>query len=321
MKKYGCLLVALGTPASPEPSDIRDFLRAFLSDPAVVDFPRWLWNPILHQIILRVRPEKIAPTYASIWQADGSPLEVYTKAQCVQLAKALPEVEVKFAMTYTKPSIAQTVQEFAAEGTDEIVLIPLCPHYVPSTVADIYRQTALLNAAGDLPKISIVPQWSTQKEYIAWYRQQLREAIAEHRPERIIFSYHGVPQRKAHAPNLYQQQCWATTTAIMAEMPECAYEVTFQSKFGPGKWLQPATIDRMTQLPNQGTRRILLLTPGFLADCIETLDELDVLNQNAFTQAGGEHFARVAPLNADAAAGNILAQILHRQIVDSEELQ
>ncbi|WP_353066435.1 ferrochelatase [Arcanobacterium hippocoleae] len=304
--KRGCLIVALGTPASPEPNDIRQFLKAFLSDRAVVDFPRWLWKPILNHIVLRVRPEKVAPTYREIWMNEGSPLEVYTKAQCELLAAALPDIEVKYAMTYTEPSISAAISEFTAE---EVIIIPLYPQYAPSTVADIYRQVEILQAQKDAPRLKIVPQWPDFAPYIAWYRSEIAAAIAAERPDRIVFSYHGVPQRKVHHPESYKAQCMQTTAAIMRDFSEVPYEISFQSKFGPGKWLAPATIERMAELPGAGVENILLITPGFLVDCIETIDELDVLNQEVFKKSGGKKYSRLAPLNADAQAGNILAQL------------
>ncbi|XCB30371.1 ferrochelatase [Arcanobacterium hippocoleae] len=314
MAKRGCLLVALGTPASPEPNDIREFLRAFLSDPAVVDFPRWLWKPILHHIVLRVRPEKVAPTYSAIWTADGSPLEVHTKAQWKALAAELPEIEVRYAMTYTKPSIAEAISQFTAE---EVVVIPLFPHYAPSTVADIRRQVSEIAKLPGAPQLSIAAQWPENSEYISWYQGQIRTALQDCRPDKIVFSYHGVPQRKVHNPDSYRQQCLHTTAGIMRAFTGVAFETTFQSKFGPGKWLQPATIERIAQLPHEGIKSVLLATPGFTADCIETIDELDVLNQSAFKEAGGENYARLAPVNGDAAVGKILASIYRQHFSES----
>lgn len=311
MTRYGCLLVALGTPASAEPDDIRDFLRAFLSDRAVVDFPSWLWKPILHGIILRVRPQKIAPIYRSIWTEAGSPLEVYTKAQCELVAQALPDVEVKFAMTYTQPSIERQISEFNA---DKVVVIPLCPHYAPATVAEIYRQVALCRKNMCGMEISLVPAWAVHQPYINWYREKLDQAIALHAPDKIVFSYHGLPQRKVHEPDSYRQQCFATTQAIVGERKDCNWEITFQSKFGPGKWLQPATVERMAQLPTENVGKILLLSPGFVADCIETDDELDRINRETFFAAGGLEFTRISPLNDDLAAGEILADLFRNQI-------
>lgn len=305
--KRGCLLVALGTPARPDPDAIREFLRTFLSDPAVVDFPKWLWKPILENIVLRFRPAKIAPIYQKIWTECGSPLEVYTKAQCDLVARALPDYEVKYAMTYTKPDIFTALSEFTA---DEVAILPLYPHHVPSTISDIYRQVAVAEKKLGEMKLSIIPEWSENKNYIEWYREKLQKEIAIKQPEKIIFSYHGVPERKAHQPASYLKQCVQSTNAIMQGIEKIPYESTFQSKFGPGKWLQPATIDRMKALPSEGVKNVLVLTPGFVSDCIETIDELDVINQETFIAAGGAKYRRITPLNDAPQAGEILAALV-----------
>ncbi|RRD46338.1 ferrochelatase [Tessaracoccus sp. OH4464_COT-324] len=302
--KQGCLIVALGTPDAPTPERIREFLRSFLSDRWVVDFPRFLWKPILHGIVLRVRPKKVAPLYRHIWLEDGSPLEVYTRAQRDLLAAALPDIEVRHAMSYTSPSVAEAV---AGWDVDHITVIPMYPHYAPSTTNTIIEQ---VDAAAENARWrhKLVRSWGTAEGFIGWYRSRLRDELTAEDVDRVVFSYHGVPQRKVHGPDEYRAQCLATTEAIMAGF-DIPHEVSFQSKFGPGAWLSPATVDRMSQLPGEGVKRLLLLTPGFVADCIETLDELDLLNRDTFLAAGGESFRRLAPLNDHPEVGAVLAEV------------
>ena len=315
--KYGCLIVALGTPASPAPADIADFLQEFLSDPAVVDFPAWLWKPILRHIVLKTRPEKIRPQYEHIWLEDGSPLQVYTQAQAAALQAELPEVAVAYANTYTAPRISETIARLVVEeGVEELVIIPLYPQYAPSTVCDIRRQAEAYCAGAGAPRLHWADSWQIQEQYVAWHAEKLQEKISRENPDKIIFSFHGVPLRAAHAPTSYFRQCTQTVAAIMGRVGDYPHEITFQSKFGPGKWLHPATIGRMRELPREGVKNILLLTPGFFADCIETPYELDVLNKGEFQKAGGEKFTRLAPPNSDAAAGKILAA-LYREILPS----
>ncbi|USR78882.1 ferrochelatase [Arcanobacterium pinnipediorum] len=317
--KRGCLIVALGTPASPNPEDIRTFLRSFLSDPAVVDMPRWLWKPILNQIVLRVRPKKIAPTYQSIWTSEGSPLLIHTRAQAHHLAAQLEGVKVGFATTYTQPSIAAAIDEL---DVDELVIIPLYPQYAPSTVADIWRQVDIIESQPGSPRIIRAQAWYGNSRYISWYARKVRDYVksASTSIDKLVLSYHGVPQRKVHQPQLYQAQCEATTASIIAALNDhgidIAWETTYQSKFGPGKWLQPATIERMAELPGEGVHNILVLTPGFFASCIETLDEILVLNREAFVNAGGKDFHLISPPDSDPEAGKILADIYRQSRED-----
>ncbi|QJC22069.1 ferrochelatase [Arcanobacterium buesumense] len=312
----GCIIVTLGTPASPQPKDIQEFLKIFLSDPAVVDMPRWLWKPILHNIVLRVRPEKIAPIYRRIWTAEGSPLLVHTRAQNHHLAQELEGVRVAFATTYMEPSIASVIAEL---DVDEVVVIPLYPQYTPSTVADIWRQLDEIATQPDAPRIIRSSAWYDNPAYIDWYVQHIHTRIkrCSHHIDKIIFSYHGVPLRAAHDPREYQRQCEATTQAIMDRVGTIDFEITYQSKFGPGAWLQPATIERMAALPGEGVQNIMVVTPGFFASCIETLDEIDVLNQEKFISQGGCYFTSVAPPDSDPVAGKILAHVYHSAIADN----
>ncbi len=317
--KKGCVIVALGTPKSLELTDISDFLRAFLSDPQVVDFPRWLWKPILEKIILRNRPAKIAHNYASIWLPAGSPLEVYTKTQAALLQEKLPEVAVTYAVTYLEPAIRDEICKLSQQGITDITVIPLYPQYTPSTVGDIYRQIAQVRA--DFPQlmVRIAQSWETLAEYVDFYVEQLQQVLEVNSIEHLVFSYHGVPLRKAHQPVAYRAQCEATTNAIwqalLASNPKAqyadklSYETTFQSKFGPGKWLAPATIKRMKELPAGGKTRIAVLTPGFVSDCIETLEEIDIQNRQVFFAHGGKEFVFINPLNDAPVSGEVLAQV------------
>ena len=307
--RRGCLIVALGSPAEPTAKEIRRFLKPFLSDRRVVDFHPALWKPILHGMVLPFRPGKVAEPYQNVWLPDGSPLTVHTKAQREHLAAALPEVDVRYAMTYTSPSIAEQLEAMAE--LDHLTILPLFPQYAVSTVAPIVDQVAAYyQRATAMPNLTIISSWETSPAFIDWHAQQVRETLSATEVDRLVFSYHGVPKRAVHAPDAYAAQCVATTNAIMERAGvDVPFEVTFQSKFGPGEWLSPATITRMAELPADGVRRVALATPGFFADCIETSDELDVLNQDAFRAAGGETYVRVAPPNSDPITGPMLAEV------------
>ena len=305
--RHGCLIIALGSPAEPTPREIRRFLRPFLSDRRVVDFHPALWAPILHGIVLPFRPGRIAEQYENVWLPEGSPLTVHTMAQREHLANELPGVDVRYAMTYTSPTIAEVLSQM---DVDHLTILPLFPQYAPSTVAAVADQVmAFYQGSTTMPHLTLVSSWERSPTYINWHAEQLRHTLATANVDRIVFSFHGVPKRARHAPQAYVAQCEATTHAIMARLGDAPFEITYQSKFGPGEWLSPATIDRMRALPADDVRNIAVCTPGFVADCIETSEELDVLNRNAFEAAGGETYVRVAPPNSEPIAGSMLAEV------------
>ncbi|QOQ39564.1 ferrochelatase [Trueperella pecoris] len=314
----GLLIVNLGSPESPAPEHVRTFLRDFLSDPDVVDFPRALWLPILHGIVLRVRPAKSGALYEKVWTEEGSPLVVYTRRQRDLLAQALPGWDVRYAMTYTRPSIAAQLDAFADAGTTDIRVLPLFPHWAPSSTGSIVKQIRQWEESrvhdAVRPRLRVIGAWPTQPDFIGWHAERLAEALAGAEDAVVVLSYHGVPNREVHRPQGYRAECEATTDAIARALREhgvdCPVYSTFQSKFGPGAWLQPATIDTMSELPGRGVRSVVLATPGFVADCIETLDELDVLNREAFERAGGEQFYRVPPINDHPVFARIVADLI-----------
>lgn len=313
--RRGLLIVNLGSPSSPQPAQVREFLREFLRDPRVVDFPRPLWLPILHGIVLRTRPRKSSKLYQSIWNAAGSPLVIFTKSQCDHLAAELPHYSVKYAMTYTQPRISQVLSEFAAEGITDLTVVSLYPQSAPSSTGAITDQV-FSHYAGALhtPNLRMISQYPVQPDYISWYVEAVSKHLAQHNFDLVVFSFHGVPARDSHRPQGYRAECNATAAEIMAGVREQGHDVaslvTFQSKFGPGKWLTPATIDTMRQLPAQGIKSVLVATPGFISDCLETIDEIGVLNRDVFLTAGGEHFSRVLPPNDDPIVTQIIKNML-----------
>lgn len=314
--RHGCLVVALGSPQEPTPSAIRRFLRPFLSDQRVVDFHPAAWLPILHGMVLPVRPGRIKEQYEAVWLEAGSPLTVHTLAQRDHLQESLPAVDVRYAMTYTAPSIETALTDW---DVDALTVIPLFPQYAPSTVAPVMDQVMeYYQKSAWMPHLHLVQSWLDAPLYVQWHAQRLATALnTTESVDKVVFSYHGVPERAVHAPGPYRAQCETTTAAIIDAATEILdrpipHETTFQSKFGPGSWLSPATIDRMAQLPREGARSIVMLTPGFVADCIETSYELDVLNKDEFLAAGGTSFTRIAPPNSDPEVGPMLAEVFHR---------
>lgn len=315
----GLLIVNLGTPDSPDTADVRIFLRNFLSDTRVIDFPRVMWQPILHGVVLRVRPRKSGALYKQIWTSEGSPLVVYTRRQRDMLADALPEWNVKYAMTYTAPLIPNALDEMRDEGVTDLTVLPLYPQWAPSSSGAIADQVyEYFQGRVNMPTLRVIGAWPTEPAFVDWYAEQIAQQLAaQPEPERaqhIVFSYHGVPERNIHRPRGYRGECEATTTAISQALAERGVDIpavsTFQSKFGPGKWLTPATITTMAGLPKRGITSVLMATPGFVADCIETLEELDMQNQNAFKEAGGQTYTRVPPMNDDPAFIDVVKNLL-----------
>ncbi|MBV7363281.1 ferrochelatase [Actinomycetaceae bacterium TAE3-ERU4] len=326
-KRLGCLLINLGSPAQPEAKHIRRFLKRFLSDRRVVNLHPILWQPILRGFILTRRPSRIAPVYRSIWTDKGSPLTVHSKAQEIAAANALGEdVLVRVAMTYADPSVESALQEMEAAGINDLTVINLYPQFAASTVAACYDSIFnYYRSRPTIPTLRILQSWETEENYVEFYAQQFAEQLAENKVDALVMSYHGVPEKETHAHEIYRQHCSATTAAIAEKLREKlqinGMELppilqTFQSKFGPGKWIGPATIDTMNKLPEQGIKKIMVATPGFVSDCIETVDEINVLNREAFMEAGGEEFHVITPLNSSPLAGEIIAN-LYRQVNNS----
>lgn len=318
----GVIVVALGSPEHCTEVSIREFLGEFLADPKVVDFPRWLWNPILTKMILPKRPGEVLEQYEAIWLPGGSPLRVHTAAQVRELAALLSSaddagaprtaaVDVRVAYQYGHPNLIEVYAELA-QTCSEITILSTYPQYAPATTGSIEHLVNSACAAHPEPILTFPRSWQTLSAYVSWYADQIEEAIAESSPDIVVFSWHGVPKRKVHEPRDYAAQCRETSTAIMAALRERGIEQrftdTFQSKFGPGKWLGPATIDELPRLARSGVRSVLIVNPGFMADCLETIYEMDVLNANAFREAGGEIFHRIAPPTGQP-GGAILAEL------------
>lgn len=322
------VLVNLGTPTEPTPAAVRPFLREFLSDRRVVDLPRWLWWPILNGIILTVRPRRSARLYESVWLDEGSPLMVNTVALATGVAERLQgQAEVRLAMTYGDPSLHDTLAELASEAERPVLVVPLHPQYAGSASGSIhdaaYRWGLSTRRHLDL---RILGSFPTHPAYIEAVAAAIEQHWARVGPldmpagERLVLSYHGVPVAHVRRGDPYFEECRATTAAVVRRLgvPETGVLMTFQSKFGPGEWLTPATITTMAELGAAGTPRVDVVTPGFSADCLETLEEIDGLNRRAFTDAGGREFhyvpwANEAPAWCDALAALIGEALAGRQ--------
>ena len=316
------LLVNLGTPDAPTASAVRRYLAEFLHDYRVVPLSRWLWCPILHFVILPLRGPKVAKKYAEIWMDGGSPLAVHTRDLAAAMQDRLPGLRVAWAMRYGNPAMAATVAALRADGVRRIVVLPLYPQYSTTTTASVTDiAERLAREAGDALRIDTIPDYHRDPAWVAAVADSIRAHWARHgRGERLLFSFHGIPQRLVDAGDPYRAQSQASVDAIvaaLADVPGFAPEqtmLTFQSRFGREPWLQPYTDKTLEALAAQGVKRIDIVCPGFAVDCLETLEEITVENAALFRAAGGDTLRYIPCLNAAPAHADALAALAQRAL-------
>ncbi|MBX4490467.1 ferrochelatase [Klebsiella pneumoniae] len=303
--KTGILLANLGTPDAPTPGAVKRYLRQFLSDKRVVDTSRLLWWPLLRGVILPIRSPRVAKLYQSVWMEEGAPLMVYSRRQQQALAARLPDTPVALGMSYGSPSLASAVDDLLAQGVEHIVVLPLYPQYSCSTVAAVWDELArILAKKRAIPGISFIRDYAEHPDYIHALAASVRASFAVHgEPDLLLLSYHGIPQRYANQGDDYPQRCRDTTRELVSALglPPERVMMTFQSRFGREPWLTPYTDETLKMLGEKGTKHIQVLCPGFAADCLETLEEIAVQNQEIFLEAGGKQYEYIPALNADAA--------------------
>ena len=322
-RRVGVLLVNLGTPDAADAPSVRAYLREFLADPRVIENQGLVWKLVLHGIILRVRPARKARDYAKIWntERDESPLKTITRAQAEKLGDALAEagVVVDWAMRYGNPSIAAGLAALAARGCDRVLAMPLYPQYSASTTATVCDEIfRVLSTKRAQPTLRVAPPYFDDEVYIdalaASIEKHLRDAGV--RPEVILASFHGMPKSYIDKGDPYYDQCVVTVDRLRARLGPGAPELrlTFQSRFGRQEWLRPYTDTTIVELARAGTRRLAVVTPGFAADCLETLEEIAVENAAAFRQNGGETFVAIPCLNDTEAGMAVLRHLARREL-------
>ncbi|MDV5355566.1 ferrochelatase [Kosakonia sp. SMBL-WEM22] len=299
--KTGILLANLGTPDAPTPQAVKRYLRQFLSDRRVVDAPRLLWWPLLRGVILPIRSPRVAKLYKSVWMEEGSPLMVYSRRQEKALAARLPDVPVALGMSYGSPSLESAVEALMAQGVEHIVVLTLYPQYSCSTVAAVWDELArILGKKRFIPGISFIRDYADNADYIAALANRVRASFAQHgEPDLLLLSYHGIPQRFASQGDDYPQRCRDTTRELVSalDLPPEKVMMTFQSRFGREPWLTPYTDETLKMLGEKGVKHIQVMSPGFAADCLETLEEIAVQNREFFLEAGGEKYEYIPALN------------------------
>ena len=316
------LLVNLGTPDAPTAPALRRYLAEFLSDPRVVEIPRLPWWLILHGIILRVRPAKSAAKYASVWTPEGSPLAVWTARQVDALQLALVarghHLLVRAAMRYGRPSIPDVLDALRAEGATRVMVLPLYPQYAAANTASVAdRAMQWYRPARRMPEFRFVGEYHDDPGYIEALAERVQAHWQAHgRGERLILSFHGVPQRSLMLGDPYHCQCHKTARLLGERLALAAGEmqVTFQSRFGKAKWLEPYTEPTLKALAAQGVKRVDVMCPGFVADCLETLEEIAMEAREAFVGAGGEAFHYIDCLNARPRWIEALADLTERHL-------
>ena len=320
----GVLLINLGTPDAPTPTALRPYLKEFLSNRRVIEVPRLIWWPILYGFILPFRPKQSAEKYALIWTAEGSPLKVHTERQTVLLAEMLRntvnnKLVVEYAMNIGNPSVASVLNKMKSAGCDRILVIPLFPQYAASsTAAAMDAVFAALNHMRNMPAIRTVKQYHDHPGYIAALAQNIREYWEQHgQPDKLVISFHGVPRKNLDKGDPYFCFC-QKTGRLLAEalnLKQSQYQVCFQSRFGRAQWLQPYTAETLENLGKNQIRRVDIVCPGFVSDCLETLEEIAIEGKKIFIEAGGKEYHYIPCLNERtdwiAALADIVQSNLH----------
>ncbi len=304
--RVGVLLINLGTPDAPNAKSLRTYLRQFLSEPRIVEFPRWLWWLILNGIILNIRPGKSAKKYAQIWTPEGSPLKIHTERQtelvAALLKKQLNSVPiVEYAMIVGNPSIAERLRQMREQGCSRILVMSLFPQYAASSAGcaldSVFTE---LRKMRNIPDIRTVKHYHDDPGYIAALAQNVRDYWEKHgRPDKLVISFHGVPRKTLEMGDPYHCECQKTgrLLAEALELTNDQYQVCFQSRFGFSQWLSPYTSEVLKELGKQETGRVDVVCPGFVSDCLETLEEIAMEGKTTFTEAGGGEFHYIPSLN------------------------
>ena len=322
-ESLGVLLVNLGTPDAPTPAAVRRYLAQFLSDPRVVEFPRLLWWIVLHGYILRVRPSRSASAYQKIWSEHGSPLLIHSKdiANSVghQLSTRIAgDLHVELGMSYGDPSIASALDRLFEHGAQRIVCLPLYPQYSGTTTASVFDAvTAALSRRRHVPEFRFINHYHDARGYIAALAQSVREYWDQHgRGDRLLFSFHGVPQHTLNEGDPYHCQCHKTAR-LVAESLDLAQDnwlVAFQSRLGRAEWLRPYTDEIVTDLGSEGVKRLDVVCPGFAADCLETLEEVEIRYTESFIASGGQSLNYIPALNARDDHVAFLSRLIEKHV-------
>lgn len=324
LPKVGVLLVNLGTPDGTSYAPMRRYLAEFLSDRRVIEWSRLFWYPILYGIVLNTRPKRSGKLYDRIWnhEKNESPLRTYTRAQGEKLATALadiPNVVVDWAMRYGQPSIESVTDRLLQQGCERIVVFPLYPQYSATTTATVNDKFfEVLMKKRFMPASRTIPSYETEPVYIEALARSIESHLAtlSFKPEVILASYHGIPKSYSDKGDPYREQCLETSRLLRIRlgMDENQFRSTFQSRFGPEEWLQPYTDETVENLAKQGVKSVAVLNPGFVVDCLETVDEIGNEAAHLFHENGGENFSHIPCLNDSAEGMKVIETMVRREL-------
>ena len=320
--RQGILLCNLGTPDAPRPAELRRYLKEFLSDPRVVEIPRLLWWMILNLIILRIRPRRSAKLYQSVWTEAGSPLMLYSQGQVKavkqRLAEKYGDIPVVLGMRYGNPSMASAIKELTDQNVRDIIVLPLYPQYAGATTGSTFDAIAkTFTKLRWVPELQFINGYHKSEGYLDALCSTIKRHIDEHgQPDKLVFSYHGTPERYLKNGDPYHCFCHQTTRLVREKLgfDESQVMTTFQSRFGREPWLQPYTDKTLEQLPKDGVKHVAVICPGFSSDCLETIEEINMEARESFIESGGEHFHYIPCLNNEPAHIDALVSILEKRL-------
>ena len=315
-QKIGVLICNLGTPESYQTKDVRKFLRQFLSDGRVIEIPKIIWWFILNGIILTLRPSKSAKLYKSVWTKEGSPLLVFSKKLIEKLKLVTnDDCEVELAMRYGNHNMEEALLSLKNKNCRKLIVLPMFPQYSGTTTGSIFDEvTRILSKWRWVPSLNIINSYHDNDYYINALADSISTHLQKNTPQKIIFTYHGIPKRNFDLGDPYQCYCQKTTRLVAEKLnlKEDEYMTTFQSRFGPAEWLKPYTSDTMEELPKKGIKNILVVAPAFSVDCLETIEEIDEENKEIFLNSGGQNFTYVPCLNDSDGHVNFLKQLIDK---------
>ena len=320
--RQGILLCNLGTPDAPRPAELRRYLKEFLSDPRVVEIPRLLWWMILNLIILRIRPQRSAKLYQSVWTEAGSPLMLYSQGQVKavkqRLAEKYGDIPVVLGMRYGNPSMASAIKQLTDQNVRDIIVLPLYPQYAGATTGSTFDAIAkTFTKLRWVPELQFINGYHKSEGYLDALCTTIKRHIEQHgQPDKFVFSYHGTPERYLKNGDPYHCFCHQTTRLVREKLgfDEDQVMTTFQSRFGREPWLQPYTDKTLEQLPEDGVKHVAVICPGFSSDCLETIEEINMEARESFIESGGEHFHYIPCLNDDPVHIDALVSILEKRL-------
>lgn len=324
LPKIGVLVANLGTPDAPTSSAVRRYLRQFLSDPRLIELPRWLWLMILNLVILVIRPSRSAKAYAKIWTDEGSPLLTISERLVEKLGRAIPEhngqeVLVELGMSYGSPSLLSALDTLHASNISELVVLPLYPQYSATTTASVFDQIAVwLKRTRRIPSISLINAYHDRPDYIEALAKSIEDYWAKNeRGDRLLLSFHGIPRRYLDSGDPYHCHCYKTARllATRLKLSDADYTVSFQSRVGKEEWLRPYTDELLGEWGVSGTGVIDVICPGFSIDCLETLEEIALQNRELYLKAGGKDLRYIPSLNDSDAHVEMLSNLLRDRML------